>query len=149
MTTLKVDTPFGTRLFPTDLLFKNFFDRASAFQSNIDSKINHPVDIILKDEVLVFEIAAVGLEQKDIELQVEDGNCLKVSYSKPSIDSNNSEIDAGEYIHKGIAKRSFELGWKISPKFDLTQIDAKMECGLLTISVPITPESRPKTIKIK
>ena len=149
MTTLKVDTPFGTRLFPTDLLFKNFFDRASAFQSNIDSKINHPVDIILKDEVLVFEIAAVGLEKKDIELQVEDGNCLKVSYSKPSIDSNNSEIDAGQYIHKGIAKRSFELGWKISPKFDLTKIDAKMEYGLLTISVPITPESRPKTIKIK
>jgi|TARA_B100001094_G_scaffold324636_1_gene377553 HSP20 family molecular chaperone IbpA len=149
MTTLKVDTPFGTRLFPTDLLFKNFFDRASAFQSNIDSKINHPVDIILKEEFLVFEIAAVGLEKKDIELQVEDGNCLKVSYTKPSIDSNNSEIDAGQYIHKGIAKRSFELGWKISPKFDLTQIDAKMEYGLLTISVPITPESRPKTIKIK
>ncbi len=149
MTTLRVNTPFGTRLFPTDLLFKNFFDRASAFQSNIDSKINHPVDIILKEEFLVFEIAAVGLEKKDIELQVEDGNCLKVSYTKPSIDSNNSEIDAGQYIHKGIAKRSFELGWKISPKFDLTQIDAKMEYGLLTISVPITPESRPKTIKIK
>jgi len=149
MTTLKVDTPFGTRLFPTDLLFKNFFDRASAFESNLETKINHPVDIILKEEFLVFEIAAVGLEKKDIELQVEDGNCLKVSYTKPSIDSNNSEIDAGQYIHKGIAKRSFELGWKISPKFDLTQIDAKMEYGLLTISVPITPESRPKTIKIK
>ena len=98
---------------------------------------------------MVFEIAAVGLEKKDIELQVEDGNCLKVSYTKPNIESNNSDIDAGEYIHKGIAKRSFNLGWKISPKFDLTKIDAKMENGLLTISVPITEESRPKSIKIK
>ena len=149
MTTLRVNTPFGTRLFPTDLLFKNFFDKAAAFQSNLDTKINHPVDIILKDEAMVFEIAAVGLEKKDIELQVEDGNCLKVSYTKPNIESNNSDIDAGEYIHKGIAKRSFNLGWKISPKFDLTKIDAKMENGLLTISVPVTPESRPKTIKIK
>ena len=149
MTTLRVNTPFGTRLFPTDLLFKNFFDKAAAFQSNLDTKINHPVDIILKDEAMVFEIAAVGLEKKDIELQVEDGNCLKVSYTKPNIESNNSDLDVGEYIHKGIAKRSFNLGWKISPKFDLTKIDAKMENGLLTISVPVTPESRPKTIKIK
>ena len=149
MTTLRVNTPFGTRLFPTDLLFKNFFDQASAFQSNLETKINHPVDIILKEESMVFEIAAVGLEKKDIELQVEDGNCLKVSYTKPNIESNNSDLDVGEYIHKGIAKRSFDLGWKISPKFDLTKIDAKMENGLLTISVPVTPESRPKTIKIK
>ena len=149
MTTLRVNTPFGTRLFPTDLLFKNFFDRASAFESNLETKINHPVDIILKEEAMVFEIAAVGLEKKDIELQVEDGNCLKVSYTKPNIESNNSDLDAGEYIHKGIAKRSFNLGWKISPKFDLTKIKASMENGLLKIEIPVTPESKPKTITIK
>ena len=149
MTQIQINTPFGTRLFPTDLLFKNFFDQASAFQSNLDTKINHPVDIILKDDVMVFEIAAVGLKKEDIELQVEDGNCLKVSYTKPKIESNDSDLDVGEYIHKGIAKRSFDLGWKISPKFDLSKISAAMENGLLTISVPITEESRPKTIKIK
>ena len=149
MTTLRVNTPFGTRLFPTDLLFKNFFEQASDFETTVDRKINHPVDIKLTEDALLFEIAAVGLEKKDIELQVEDGNCLKVSYTKPNIESNNSDLDVGEYIHKGIAKRSFNLGWKISPKFDLTKIDAKMENGLLTISVPVTPESRPKTIKIK
>ena len=149
MTTLRVNTPFGTRLFPTDLLFKNFFDQASAFQSNLETKINHPVDIILKDDAMVFEIAAVGLKKEDIELQVEDGNCLKVSYTKPKIESNDSDLDAGDYIHKGIAKRSFDLGWKISPKFDLTKISPAMENGLLTIEVPVTPESRPKTIKIK
>ena len=77
------------------------------------------------------------------------GNCLKVSYTKPNIESNNSDIDAGEYIHKGIAKRSFNLGWKISPKFDLTKIKASMENGLLKIEIPVTPESKPKTITIK
>jgi HSP20 family protein len=148
MTTLRL-SPFGERLFPTDLLFKNFFDQASAFESSIDRKINHPVDIIYTEDALLFEIAAVGLEKKDIELQVEDGNCLKVSYTKPKIESNNSDIDAGEYIHKGIAKRSFDLGWKISPKFDLTKIKASMENGLLKISIPVTPESKPKSITIK
>jgi len=57
--------------------------------------------------------------------------------------------DAGEYIHKGIAKRSFDLGWKISPKFDLSKISASMENGLLRLEVPVSPESKPKTITIK
>ena len=149
MTTVKVDTPFGTRLFPTDLLFKNFFDQASSFQSNVDRKINHPVDIIYTEDALLFEIAAVGLAKKDIDLQVEDGNCLKVSYTKPKIESNSSDIDAGEYIHRGIAKRSFDLGWKISPKFDLTKIKASMDNGLLKVEIPVTPESKPKSITIK
>jgi len=149
MTTTLVNSPFGTRLFPTDLLFKNFFDQVSDFETSVDRKINHPVDIIHTEDALLFEIAAVGLAKKDIELEVEDGNCLKVSYNKPSIESNTSDIDAGEYIHRGIAKRSFNLGWKISPKFDLTKITASMENGLLKIEIPVTPESRPKTITIK
>jgi len=149
MTTTLVNSPFGTRLFPTDLLFKNFFDQASAFESSVDRKINHPVDIIYTEDALLFEIAAVGLAKKDIDLQVEDGNCLKVSYTKPSIESNNSDLDAGEYIHRGIAKRSFDLGWKISPKFDLTKIAATMENGLLKIEIPVNPVSMQKTITIK
>tara|TARA_R110000824_G_scaffold252251_1_gene440996 strand:- start:20 stop:466 length:447 start_codon:yes stop_codon:yes gene_type:complete len=148
MTTI-VNSPFGTRLFPTDLLFKNFFDQASAFESSVDRKINHPVDIIYTEDALLFEIAAVGLSKKDIELNVEDGNCLKVSYTKPSIESNNSDLDAGEYIHRGIAKRSFDLGWKISPKFDLAKIAATMENGLLKIEIPVNPVSLQKTITIK
>ncbi len=74
---------------------------------------------------------------------------LKVSYTKPSIESNDSDQNAGEYIHKGIAKRSFDLGWKISPKFDLTKIKATMENGLLRLEVPVSPDSKPKTITIK
>jgi len=152
MTTLMQQMPFGTRtsqLFPTDLLFKNFFDTVSDFRTNIDTKINHPVDIILKDESLVFEIAAVGLCKEDINLSSEDGTTLKVSYSKPNIDTNDSDLDAGTYIHKGIAKRSFDLGWKISPKFDLSKITAKMENGLLTLEVPVAPDSKPRSITIK
>ena len=37
----------------------------------------------------------------------------------------------------GLAKRSFNLGYKIAAKFDLSKIEAKMENGLLHIySIP-------------
>jgi hypothetical protein len=31
------------------------------------------------------------------------------------------------YIHKGIARRSFNLGYKITPKFNLTKASAEMK----------------------
>ena len=149
MTTLRVNTPFGTRLFPTDLLFKNFFDQASAFETNVDRKINHPVDIIYTEGALIFEIAAVGLNKKDIELSIEDETTLKVSYTKPTIESNDSDTDAGEYIHKGIAKRSFEQKFRLEQYVDVK--DAKLSNGLLTISLvrEIPEERKPRQITLK
>ena len=69
------------RLFPTDLLFRNFFDSTSAFQSFTETKPNYPVDIATTDTGLVIEIAAVGIDKKDIEIETTD-NTLKVIYEK-------------------------------------------------------------------
>ena len=44
------------RLFPTDLLFRNFFDTNTTFQSHVDSKPNYPVDIATTDAGLIGTI---------------------------------------------------------------------------------------------
>ena len=61
---------------------------------------------------MIFDIAAVGIDKSEIKIEA-DSNMLKVSHEK---DSSNDGID---YIHKGIARRAFNLGWKVSPKYDL------------------------------
>ena len=132
------------RLFPTDLLFRNFFDSTSAFQSFTESKPNYPVDIATTDTGLVIEIAAVGVDKKDIEIETTD-NTLKVIYEKGHDDAP-SEFD---YIHRGIARRAFNLGWKISPKCDIKKISATMDKGLLSIFIPFTKEATPKSVTIK
>jgi len=48
-----------------------------------------------------------------------------------------------------LSRKSFSLGYKIAPKFDLTKVDAEMENGLLKIFIPLTKEAKPKAIKIK
>jgi HSP20 family molecular chaperone IbpA len=48
-----------------------------------------------------------------------------------------------------LAKRAFNLGYKISSKYDLSKTDGKLENGLLEIFIPITEKAKPKTIKIK
>ena len=132
MTTLQLNE----RIFPTDLLFRNFFDTTSNFQSYVEQKPSYPVDIYTKDNELCFDIACVGLDKKDISIQTES-NTLKVSYKKPSIDSNSSEEEAPDYIHKGITRKSFDLGWKVSAKYDLTAINASMRNGSLPKKVTI------------
>ena len=136
------------RSFPTDLFFKNFFDTQTEFQSFADVKPQYPVDIKVTDYALTFDIACVGLDKKDITLDVTD-NTLRVIYEKPNVESNLSDEDAGEYIHRGITRKSFNMGWKIAPRYDLTKIEAVMKNGLLTITIPLVEEAKPKTIKIK
>jgi|TARA_R110000796_G_scaffold3094_20_gene11979 HSP20 family molecular chaperone IbpA len=134
---------FQERLLPTDLLFRNLFETDSLFKSHIDSKPNYPVDIYTTEEGLIFDIAVVGLDKNHIKIEI-DSNMLKILHEKDAeIDSDNKD-----YIHKGIARRAFNLGWKVSPKYNLKKIDAKMENGLLSILVPIEPDAKPVEIKI-
>ena len=141
-------TFFQERFYPTDLLFRNFFDGEASFRGLQESKPQYPVDIYLQEDNLCFDVACVGLEKSDIDITIE-GNTLKVAYKKPNVESNPSDIEAPDYIHKGIARRSFDMGWKVSPKFDLTKIKTKMANGLLKVEVPMSEESKPKTVTIK
>jgi HSP20 family molecular chaperone IbpA len=48
-----------------------------------------------------------------------------------------------------LSKKSFDLGYKISPKYNLSKINAEMENGLLKLHLPLSEESKAKSIKIK
>ena len=136
-------------LFPYDLLFRDFFKSDLDFQPATQAKFTHPVDIFETDKGLHFEVACTGLSKEDVKLNIE-GDILKISYSKLEGELKESlEYEDRNYIHKGVAKRSFDLGYKIASKFDLSKADAMMENGLLAIQIPYADEAKPKTLKIK
>ena len=134
-------------LFPYDLLFRDFFKSELDFQPATQAKFTHPVDIFENSHGLHFDIACTGLSKEDVEINIE-GDVLKVSYTKPQ-DEECCEVNDCTYIHRGVAKRSFNLGYKIAPKFNLSKAEAMMENGLLGIRIPFADEAKPKTIKIK
>ena len=133
-------TPFG--LSPFDILIKDFFNQDTEFRPAQQTKINHPVDIYEANDGLNIDIACVGLTKKDIEITVE-GDILKVEYNRDKSKKDES------YVHRNIAKRSFNLGWRISRRFDLTKLNAKLELGLLHLFAPLTEDNKPKTVTIK
>jgi HSP20 family protein len=127
-----------------DILFHNFFFPSSGFGSAATTKQPHPLNIYYDETGLHFEVACTGLTKNDVKLDIED-DILKISYDKPE---EEKELHPGT-IHRGLSKKSFNLGYKISSKYDLSKSDGKLENGLLTIFIPITEKAKPKTIKIK
>ena len=130
-------------LSPFDILVKNFFQSEEQFQTPNNKTINHPVDIYEDDDGIYFDIACTGLNKKQIDVNVEN-DILKVSYKRESTELVDKHVH-----YSGIAKRSFNLGWKIARRFDLAKIEASMKDGLLKLFIPLTPENKPKSVSIK
>jgi HSP20 family molecular chaperone IbpA len=132
---------------PFDLLFKDFFKSELDFQPAIQAKLSHPVDIYENPEGLHFEVACTGLTKDDVDINIE-GDLLVIRYNKDN-DEKCCDVNNCNYIHRGIARRSFSLGYKIATKFKLSDATAEMKNGLLKISVPFAEEAKPKALKIK
>jgi HSP20 family molecular chaperone IbpA len=132
---------------PFDILVRNFFQDASTYLPLAETKVPHPVDIYTNEKGLFFEIACTGISKEELKIETQD-NILRVNYDK-SKDAACFEVNDCDYIHKGIARRSFNLGWKIDSKFELSKADAEFKDGLLKIVIPFTKGSELKTLKIK
>ncbi len=88
-------------------------------------------------------IALAGFVREDLTIDVQEGT-LTVSGEKAEV-----ETDEIEYLHRGIANRSFTRNWALAEYVEV--IEAKMENGMLYISLEriVPEEKKPKTIKIK
>jgi HSP20 family molecular chaperone IbpA len=131
-------------LSPFDILFKNHFNAEEKFAPALNSKQPHPLNIYYDNKGLHFEVACTGLTKKDVILNIE-GDILEITYKKPEDNEDNFE----GYIYHGLSKKSFDLRYKIAPKFDLSITEAEMLDGLLEIFIPLADAAKPKSIKIK
>ena len=139
-----MSTRFLEREFlPFDLLVKNFFDSTNNFIPAIEAKLSYPINIFEDDLGLTFELACTGISKEAIEIKLE-GDMIHFSYDK----NKSPEPQNRKYITRGITKRSFDLGYKVSSKFNLNKSKANFVDGLLVVSVPFAESKEPKVLKI-
>jgi HSP20 family molecular chaperone IbpA len=134
---------------PFDILYKNLFDSNSNFLPFSNQfHLNHPADIYEEDDGLHIDVAAVGANIEDIEIEVKDREILIISHQKIKEEENGEDR---KYLNRNISKKSFNLAFKIARKFDLDKVEAILDRGLLQVIIPIAeekPEER-KLIEIK
>ena len=138
-----MSTQFLERLYnPYDLLFRNLFDAGATFAPAAEAKQQYPINIFEDDLGLTFELACTGIPKDAIEVKLE-GDSITFSYDK-----DKTPEPERKYIHRGIAKRSFNLAYKLGTKFNASKAIANFNDGLLIVGVPFAKETVSKTIKI-
>lgn len=129
-----------------DLLWKSFFENNSVFKPVKEKTVNHPCDIQETDSGLRIELAAVGLSEGEIDI-ITDSETLRVAYRKSEEDKLKEQSEY-RYLHRSIKKASFDIAWKISSKYELQKLKARLDKGLLTLDIPFAKENKPKKVKI-
>ena len=130
---------------PLDVLVKNFFDKDAIFDKPSRQAVTHPIDVFEDHNGLTFEVACVGLDKKEVNISIE-GDILKVSHKKGE---QQQSTEDKRYYHTGVRKSSFDFGWKVARRFNLSKANAEMKNGLLCILIPYATEAKPKTLTIK
>ena len=88
-----------------------------------------------------ISLAVAGFSEQEIDVQVEKG-VLTIRGKK---DQQSKE---GQYLHRGIANRSFERKFNLADHFEV--VNAEMNNGLLTVSLQkeIPEAMKPRKITV-
>jgi len=122
---------------PVGIGMEEMFRRLDAFADNGSS---YPPYNIIKsvDGSQELQIALAGFNKEDIEVAVEK-SVLSVSVSK------TNEKEHTEYVHRGIAQRTFARNWELSE--DTRVSDISYTNGLLCITlVQEVPEEHKRKV---
>jgi molecular chaperone IbpA len=120
---------------------EHIFHALQQFDRNPPNKYP-PHNIIKSDNNYILEFALAGWKEDEITVELEK-NILKVTGKKA--DPEDSEQ---EFVHKGIANRSFLSQFTIGDNIKI--VDGNLKDGVLTINMDIIipEEDKPKTINI-
>ncbi len=99
-------------------------------------------DVYTKENELVVEAHLPNFEQKDINIRVEDG-MLVISAEK-----HEKEEDKGKQYVVRESSSSFYRRIALPKRADADKIDARLDDGVLSVKVPLTPLPEPKRVSI-
>ena len=119
--------------------FEDFFDRFHRLPT-INAGFPHYNIKKAGEDKYTLEMALAGYKKSDIKVNVQEGVL--------SIEGSSSE-DKEDFVHKGIAKRSFKRQLQLAEYVECN--GAKLENGMLKINLKHNPpeEKRAKQIPIK
>ena len=128
--------------------FDSMFNRMMNFPTTQQDSGYPPYNIRkLDDYNYVIEIALAGFSERDIEVEVADG-VISVR-SKEDTNTVETELEKRrEYVHRGIARRSFARKWTLSD--DMIVNGAEFQNGLLNINLEkvVPDEKKPRIVPI-
>ena len=107
-----------------DRTIQNFWESTNATYPpfNIIQENNHESTL---------EIALAGFKKKEVKVYTEHGKLV--------VEGKKEEKKENEYVHRGMAQRSFQRGWQLTDDVEIKEVT--FEDGLLSIHLgKVVPE---------
>jgi len=107
-----------------DRTIQNFWESTNA---------NYPPFNIIQENnhESTLEIALAGFKKKEVKVYTEHGKLI--------VEGKKEEKKENEYVHRGMAQRSFQRGWQLTDDVEIKEVT--FEDGLLSIHLgKIVPE---------
>ena len=107
-----------------DRTIQNFWESTNATYPpfNIIQENNHESTL---------EIALAGFKKKEVKVYTEHGKLI--------VEGKKEEKKENEYVHRGMAQRSFQRGWQLTDDVEIKEVT--FEDGLLSINLgKVVPE---------
>ena len=126
---------------PVSIGFEDMWKRLDAMASS--PQTNYPPYNIIKldDERQQLQLALAGYQKEDITVAVEQ-KVLNISVSK-------SYVTEGDYVHKGIAQRSFSRNWQLADDTIIDEVTFIDGLLCVTLSRHVPEEYRRKVFDIQ
>ena len=118
------------------------FDRITTNSIGLDRTIQNfwestnssypPFNIIQENNhESTLEIALAGFKKKEVKVYTEHGKLI--------VEGKKEEKKENEYVHRGMAQRSFQRGWQLTDDVEIKEVS--FEDGLLSINLgKVVPE---------
>lgn len=103
-----------------------------------------PVDIYENPEAVVIKAEVPDIDQKDIEVRIEN-NTLTLKGER----KHNTDIQKENYHRVERYYGTFQRSFTLSHNIDQDKVQASCDRGVLTIILPKMEESKPKQIKVE
>lgn len=148
---------------PSFIGFDDIFEDLEKIRNEMGQSFNSfpPYDLRQDGNNYVLEVAVAGYDKKDLSVTLDNGVLeIKAMKNAKVLPTGTGKTDVIEeivenweekknYLHKGIAKRTFNLKYTLSDETIIK--DAKLENGMLTLTMEkIVPEKKEvKQIEIK
>ena len=110
----------------------DYFDRVFG----VEAQSYPPYNLIqVNEDESQLEMALAGFTDQEVKVYTEKGNLV--------VEGKKTQSDDREYVHRGMAQRSFTRTWSISEDTEVSGVT--FENGLLVVTMTrVVPEARKK-----
>ena len=109
-----------------------YFDRVFG----VEAQSYPPYNLVqVNEDESQLEMALAGFTDQEVKVYTEKGNLV--------VEGKKAQADDREYVHRGMAQRSFTRTWSISEDTEVSGVT--FENGLLVVTMTrVVPEARKK-----